>query len=131
MPECIQMLLQKGCIDDISIMREGEMAGLAGDFEGLDVLHSAHVGGGIAHVAYAVLSFQAVQIRFRENVFDQTCSFMQMDKPLFIYRSDATALLPTVLEALQAQKGQAGGLSCSVDSEDAAFFVDFFHGLIC
>ena len=130
MPECIQMLLQKGCIDDISIMREGEMAGLAGDFERLDVFHPADISCGIAHVTDAVQSFQAVQIRFRENVFDQTCSFMQMDKPLFIYRSDATALLPTVLKALQAKECEAGCLLHTVDSEDAAFFVDFFHGVI-
>jgi hypothetical protein len=130
MPERIQMLLQQGCIDDISIMREGEMAGLAGYLERLDVFHSADIRGGITHVANAVSSFQSVQVRLRENVFYQSRAFMQMDKPLFIYRSNATTLLPTVLKALQAEKGQAGGLYCSIDSEDTAFFVDFFHGVI-
>ena len=107
MPECIQMLLQKGCIDDISIMREGEMASLACHLEGLDVLHSAHVGGGIADVAYAIAALQPVQVGLHEDFLHQPGTFVQADDAIFTLSGDSAALLATVLEALQAEEREA------------------------
>ena len=82
-------------------------------------------------MAYAIAAFQPVQVGLHEDFLHQPGTFVQADDAIFTLSGDSAALLPTVLEALQAKECEAGCLLHTVDSEDAAFFVDFFHGLIC
>ena len=125
------MLADDVHVDYVAIVRKGEVTGLACHLEGLDVLHPAHVCGGIADVTYAVAAFQPVQVGLHEDFLHQPGTFVQADDAIFTLSGDSTALLTTVLEALQAKEREAGCLLHTVDSEDAAFFVDFFHGVIC
>ena len=118
-------------VDYVAVVCQSEAACLAGHLEGLDILHSSHVRGWIADMAYAVPAFQPVQISLRKDILHQTGPFMQMTVAIIAFGGDSTALLTTVLEALQAKEREAGCLLHTVDSKDAAFFVDFFHGLIC
>ena len=82
-------------------------------------------------MAYAVAAFQPVQIGLHEDILHQPCPFVQADDAIVALGGDSATLLATVLEALQAKECEAGGLFHAIDSEDAAFFVDFFHGVIC
>jgi hypothetical protein len=87
-------------IDYISVVCQGEAAGFAGYAEGLEVFHAADIGRGIADVAYADAPLQAVEFGFRENVFHQSCTFEQAKVAVIAGRSNAAALLTSVLQTL-------------------------------
>ena len=82
-------------------------------------------------MAYAIPALQPVQIGLHEDTLHQPCPFVQAYDAIVALGGDSATLLAAVLEALQPKECEAGCLLHTVDSEDAAFFVDFFHGVIC
>lgn len=82
-------------------------------------------------MAYAVPTFQPVQVGLHEDILHQPRPFVQTDDAIVALGGDSAALLAAMLKALQAKECEAGCLLHTIDSEDAAFFVDFFHSLIC
>ena len=111
-------------------MGEREATGPAGHPERLYVLHSAHLGRRISHVAYEGVTGKAGKGGLRENVLDQTFTFVDTDGSSVVVHRDSAGLLASVLQCLQRQEGQPRGVPYPVDPQDTALFVQLIKAMI-
>ena len=87
----------------------------------LHVAQDGLAGGGIAHMADRGRAGQAVDhLAAGEGVADEAHAALGMEA-LAVEGDDAGGLLAAVLERVQAERGDGGGVGMAEDAEDAAF----------
>src|SRR6476469_7046310 len=102
-------------------MGNGEAADLEFGEERLDVAQDRLAGRRIAHMAYGGAAGQALDhVALRERVADEAEAALRM-VALAVECHDACGFLPPVLESMQAERRDRGGLGMAEDAEDAAF----------
>ena len=101
-------------------MADGEAAAVELGEQGLHVAQDRLAGGGIARVANRGTAGQPVDHRpLGEVVADETKTPLQM-KAFAVIGDDARGLLAAVLERVQAEGGDGGGVLVIEDAEHAA-----------
>ena len=102
-------------------MADREAAGIELGEQRLDVAQDGVAGGGVAHVADRHGAGQAVDdLAPREGVADEAEAALGVEA-LAVVADDAGGLLAAVLQGVQAERGDGGGVGVSVDAEHAAF----------
>ena len=117
-----QILAKLGRVSDVAVMGDGDASFITGDGEGLGVEQHGIAGGGVTGVADGNISGQAAQNFRREQVGDTAHAAVVVNLAA-VAGGDAGAFLAAVLERVQAEVGDVGGLGMAVDGEDSAFFV--------
>ncbi len=117
----LEFVAQDAGVDQVAVMRDGELPAEAIDHEGLRILQRARAGGGIAGVADGARAFEAFQGVLPENLRDQAHVAMQQEAGAGAIRGhDARAFLAAMLERKEAVIGQDGGVRMPEDGENAA-----------
>ena len=114
-----QLVAQLERVDEIAVVRHGNLAVRAVDEERLRVLELAFAGGRIARVPDSDVTGERLQRLLVERFGDVAhgAGDPELDA---VGRGDAGALLPAVLERVKAEVSEVGGLGMAEDSEDAA-----------
>ncbi len=101
-------------------MADREAPGIELAEQRLDVAQHRLAGGGVAHMAHRHGAGQAVDdFAPREGVADEAEPPLGME-PAAVIADDARRLLAAVLQGVQAQRGDGGGVGVPVDAEHAA-----------
>ena len=95
--------------------------------ERLDVVGAAGTGCGVTHMADRFVSFQAFDFPFvAEHLGQQTRSAMT-DEMTIIVGDNAGTLLTTMLQRVQTEVSESGGVRVAPNAENTAFLVDVFE----
>jgi len=105
---------------------DGDLPVRAVDQDRLRVLEAALAGRRVPHVTDRARPGEIADRRFIEIVGDVAHRFVDAQSRA-VGRRDADALLPAVLQRVQAEVGEIGGLRMAVNAEDAAFFFELVH----
>ena len=119
----LEILAQQLRVDDVAVVRQGEVARVVAEEEGLDVLRTAAARGRIAHVADGHAAAQGGELRLVEDLGHQSGSLDAAEVLPGVDGHDAGALLPAVLQGVESVVGQRGRIGHPVDTEDAALLV--------
>ena len=88
--------------------------------ERLDVVGAARTGSGVTHMADRPVSLQTFDFTFvAEHLGQQTRSAMT-DEMTIIIRDNAGAFLTAVLQRMQTEVGESGGVRVAPNAEDTA-----------
>lgn len=109
----------------VSVVCDGEIAGVVVEEEGLDVLDSASACGGVTHVAYGHIARQALDVAAVENLCDKAFSLDSVEFAAIVTGHDSASFLASVLQGVKSVIHQIGGILNSVNAEYTTFFVDF------
>ena len=122
------LLLQAGAnfqrIGDVAVVRQRDLALVALHHDGLRVEQRRIAGGGVARVADGQRAGKLRQHVGGEDVGDQPHGLVQLQL-LAVGRGDARRFLPAMLQRVQAEVGELGGLGMAVDGHHATFFAQF------
>ena len=110
-------------VDQIAVVADGDFAVGAVDQNRLRVLDAAVAGRRIAHVADGAHAGEPVDRRFVEVVGDVAEGLVDLQSAAVRGR-DADGFLAAMLQRVQPEIGQVGGLGVAVDAEDAALFFE-------
>ncbi|EAU66753.1 hypothetical protein STIAU_2398 [Stigmatella aurantiaca DW4/3-1] len=106
-------------VHQVAVVRHGHLPARILHAQGLGILELAAARGGVAHVADGRAAQQLLQGGRGEDVRHQPHLPVEAQR-VPIRRDNARRFLPAVLQRMQAQVGQVGGLGMTDDSEDAA-----------
>ncbi len=105
-------------------MADGEAAGIELGEQRLHVAQDGRAGRGIADVAYGDGAGEAFDhLAAGKRVADQAEAALRVE-PCAVEGDDAGGLLAAVLQSVQAERGDGGGLGMAEDAEHAAFFAE-------
>src|SRR3546814_71989 len=119
------LLAQVPGIRQVAVMGQRQPAEAVVGIERLDVAQRRLARGRVAVVADRGVAGQPRDhLAVGEDVADQPEGAVRMEvQP--VEGDDACGLLPAMLERMQAERGQRGGVVASEDAEHAAFLVEF------
>ena len=106
-----------------AVVCDGDGALVEVGHDGLDVLDARASGSGVAVVAYGVGAGQAPEAFLAEDVRHEAHALFRVEV-LAVAACDARAFLAAVLEGVEAQVHEVGGLGMPVDTEDPALFLE-------
>ena len=121
-----QLVTQLARVDQVAIVGDGNLPVAAVDEEWLRVFDRAVAGRGIARVADRQMTAETVDRLFREGVGDLAHAACQ-PHALAVAGRDAGAFLSAVLQRVQTERGQGGGLGVAEDPKNAALVFKFVH----
>ena len=117
-----QLAAQRQAVGEIAVVADREAAGVEIGEQRLDVAQQRLAGGRIAHMADRHGAGQAVDdLAAREGVADKAETALGMEA-VAVEADDAGRLLAAVLQGVQAERRDGGGVGVPVDAEYAAFF---------
>ncbi len=119
----LQIFPELDGIDKVAVVRKGEITGVVAEKERLHIVQPAASGSGIAHVADCHGTFQSRKIVFVKHLRHKPFAFHSLQDAVFVHGNNAAALLPPVLERMQAVIDQTGGIRNAVNPENAAFLM--------
>ncbi len=155
---CLEVPAQLGAINQIAVVGKGDRALVRRDDEWLGVAEHRATGGGIADVPERGITGQPGQTFLSEDLGDVPHLFLGVDlgsadddepfpgpvRRLSLSdvalgarlvegdRGDPGALLPPMLQRVQAEVNEVRGILMVQDAEDAAFIVKLVeHGYLC
>ena len=109
-------------VDQVTIVRHGDLAAKAIYHEGLRVFQGARSGGGITSMAQRARPFQPLQLFRAEDLRDEPHVAMQLEgRSGAVARDDAGAFLPAMLEREEAVIREHSGVGMAEDRENPAF----------
>ena len=112
---------QRQAVGQIAVMADREAAGLEFGEQRLDVAQHGLAGGRIAHMADGAVAGQALDRRALEKVIaDQAQSALGVEARA-VEADDAGGLLAAMLQGVQAERGDRGGVGMIENAENAAF----------
>ena len=112
---------QREAVGEVAVVADREAAAVELGKQRLHVAQDGFAGGRIAHVAHGGHAGQAVDhLAAGEVVADEAHAAFRME-PLAVEGDDAGGFLAAVLEGVQAERGDRGGVGMAEDAEDAAF----------
>ena len=116
-----QLTAQRQAVGEIAVVADREAAGIEFGKQRLDVAQYRLAGGGVAHMADRHGAGQAVDdLAPRKGVADEAEAALGME-PATVIADDARRLLAAVLQGVQAERCDGGGVGVSIDAEHAAF----------
>ena len=116
-----QLAAQRDAVGQIAVVADGEAAAFEFGEQRLHVAQDGFAGGRIAHVTDGGVAGQAVDhLAPGEGVADQAEAALGM-KALAVEGDDAGGFLAAVLERVQAERGDGGGVGMAENAEHAAF----------
>ena len=116
-----QLAAQRQAVGEIAVVADGEAAGIELGEQRLHVAQDGLAGGRIAHMADGGVAGQAVDhLAAGEGVADQAEAALGV-KALAVEGDDAGGFLAAVLQRVQAERGDGGGIGMAEDAEHAAF----------
>ena len=121
-----ELVAQLARVDEIAVVRDGDLSVRAVDQERLRVLELALAGRRVARVADGRCGRQRLERRLVERLGDLAHAARTRIR-FAVGGGDAGALLAAVLERVEAEVGEVGGLGMSEDAEDAALVFEFVH----
>ena len=111
---------QRQPVGQIAVMSDREAAGLEFGEQRLDIAQDGVAGRRIAHMADRRASRQAVDGRgAREVIADQPLPALRVEADA-VESDDAGGLLAAMLQGVQAERGDGGGVGVIENAEDAA-----------
>src|SRR5262249_52598715 len=118
----LELRTDEGRVDQVPVVGYGHLAACALDAQKLCVDELALPRRGISDITDGHDSAKALQMRFGENLGHLTHAALRIE-PDAVRGDDAGRLLAPVLQGMEAQVGQVGGLGVAEDSENAALIV--------
>ncbi len=116
-----QFAAQRQAVGEIAVVGDGEAAGVQLGEQRLDVAQDGLAGGRIADMADGRHAGQPVDhLAAGEGVADQAEVAFGMEA-LAVEGDDAGGLLAAMLQRVQAERGDGGGVGMAENAEDAAF----------
>ncbi len=116
-----QFAAQRQPVGEIAVVADRKAAGIELGEQRLHVAQDGLAGGGIADMADRGIAGQALDhLAARKGVADQAEPAFGM-KPVAVERDDAGGLLAAVLQGVQSERGDGGGVGVAEDAEHAAF----------
>ena len=106
----MKLFLQLGGVDDIAVVRQGQLAVVAVNQQGLGVTQLAAASGRVPGVPDGHVTDQRIKIGLPKYLGDQPHISMN-HHVLAVGGGDASALLAAVLQGEEAEESQAAGLS--------------------
>ena len=134
-----QLAAQRQSVGEIAVVADGKAAGIELGEQRLHIAQDGLAGGRIAHMADRGVARQAIDhLAAGKGVADQPEPALGVE-PFAVERDDAGGLLAAMLEGMQAERRDGGGVGMAEDAEHAAFFAQavlveiekarFCHGL--
>src|SRR5665648_116228 len=111
------------CVGEVAIVAEGEPARFEIDEQRLNVAHDRIAAGGVADVADGHVALQAVDYGAGGKVVADKPEAALGVKVFAIEGDDAGGFLAPMLERVQAERSQGGGVGMVEDPENAALLV--------
>ena len=119
-----ELAAQRNAVGQIAVVTDREAAAFELGEQRLYVAQDGLAGGRIAHVADGAHAGQAVDhLAAGEVVADQTHAALRVEA-LAVERNDAGGLLAAMLERVQAERGDGGGVRMAEDAEHPAFLAE-------
>ena len=125
-PSASRLVRMAGRVDEVAVVGDGQRAARVIDEQRLRVAQVGDAGGGVAVVADRQASGQARQAVLGKHVVDPPHADLGLHG-FAVRRHDAGAFLAAVLQGIEPQVGQLGGLGRTVDADDGAFVVKFIR----
>ena len=110
-------------IGEIAVVRQGQLALVAIDDDGLRVGERGVAGGGVARVAHGRGAGQAGEHLGLKDLLHQAHALFQVQRGA-IGRDDAGRFLAAVLQGVEPQIGELGGFGMAEDAADTAVIVE-------
>ena len=116
-----QLMSQRQPVGEVAVVADGEAAALDLGEQRLHVAQNGLAGGGVADVADRRVSGELLDdVGVGEGVADQAETPLGVETAA-IEGDDAGGLLAAVLQRVQAERGDGGGVGVAEDAEYAAF----------
>ena len=123
----LQLAAQGRAVGEVAVVAQGHISIMETENERLNVVGAARAGSGVAHVANRPVSLQAFDFSLvAEHLGQQTRSAMT-DEMTIIVGDNAGTLLTAMLQRVQAEVGESGGVRVAPNAENTAFLVDVFE----
>ena len=117
-----QLAAQRQAVGQIAVVADGKAAGIKFGEQRLHVAQDGLAGGRIAHVADRGVARQAIDhFTAGEGIADQSEAALGM-KTFAVEGDDAGGLLAAMLQGVQAERRDRGGVGMTENAEYAAFF---------
>ena len=119
-----QLAAQRQAVGEIAVVADGKAAGIELGKQRLHVAQDGFAGRRIAHMADRGVAGQPIDhLAPGEGVADQAEAAFGVEA-LAVERDDAGGFLAAVLERMQAERGNRGGVGMAEDAEYSAFFAE-------
>src|SRR5712692_3873683 len=126
-PAAFEFLAKRCGVHQVAVVRQGHLALLATDGQGLRVLEVRVPRCRITRVPDGRAPHKAAERVLSKHFGHMPHAFMA-DQALAVRGDDAGAFLPPVLESVKAEVGELGGFRVSVYSKHAAIVVELVLG---
>ncbi len=123
----LQFAAQRQAVRQIAVVTQCHVAVVEAEDERLDVVDAAGTGSGIAHMADRPVSLQTFDFAFVAEHLGQQTRAAMTDEMTVIVGDNAGAFLTTMLQRVQAEVGESGGVRVAPNAENTAFLVDVFE----
>ncbi len=115
-----QLAAQRQAVGEVAVVADGEAAGIEFGEQRLHVAQNGLAGGRIAHMADGGVAGQAIDhFAPGEGVADEAEAALGVET-LAVEADDAGGFLAAMLERVQAERGDRGGVGMAEDAEHAA-----------
>ena len=115
-----QLAPQRQRVGEVAVVGDGEAAGVEVGEQRLHVAQDGVAGGGVAVVAEGDVALEAADdVGLVEVVADEAEAALGMEM-VAVEGDDAGGLLAAMLQGVQPERGQRGGVLVAEDAEDAA-----------
>ena len=123
----LQLAAQGRAVGEVAVVAQGHISIMETEDERLNVVGAARAGSGVAHMANRPVSLQTFDFSLvAEHLGQQTRSAMT-DEMTIIVGDNAGTLLTAMLQRVQAEVGESGGVRVAPNAENTAFLVDVFE----
>lgn len=118
----LKVVAQEFRIDDVPVVRHGEIARIVTEKERLHVLDAAASGRRVAHVADGHVAAQRSELLLVEDLGNQAVALDAAERAV-VHGHDSGALLSAMLQCVEAVIGQRRGIGHPEDAEHAALLM--------
>ena len=108
-------------------MAQRHIAVMETEDERLDVVGAAGAGSGIAHMADRPVAFESFDFTLVAEYLGQQTRSAMTDEMTVIVGDNAGTLLTTMLQRVQTEVSESGGVRVAPNAENTAFLVDVFE----
>ena len=98
--------MQQIRVDDVAVVRQGEVARIVAEKKGLDILQTTASGRRIAYVTDSHRTVKRGEFLLVEDLGHQSAPLDAAELSLVVDRNDTGPLLPAVLQGVQPVIGQ-------------------------